>query len=296
MRKSLVVLLVLFSAFKLSAQELNCTVSINSDNISGSNKQVYTTLENSLLEFVNQNKWTNVNYEIQERIRCNISIIILEQNGDTFKGTIQIQSSRPVYNSTYLSPVFNFKDNDFTFIYEEYEPLVYSETRFESNLVSVISFYAFMIIGLDASTFSYNGGKVFFEKAQNITFLSQGKNYVGWSPFGESKNNRYTLVTELLGSSYSSFNRAFYDYHRNGLDKMTEDLKKSKERIADSIGTLKSLYDIYPTAFLLRVFTDAKADEILSIFSAGPKMNTSLLKENLLKISPLNSNKWNKIK
>ncbi|HSQ47577.1 MAG TPA: DUF4835 family protein, partial [Lutibacter sp.] len=168
MRKIVQLLGILFFTVQLNAQELKCTIAVNADKIPGSNKQIFKTLENSLNEFVNQKRWTNFNYSPQERISCNFTLTILEQSGDDFKGHIQIQSSRPVYSSTYLTPVFNFKDDNFSFSYIEYEPLQFNENQFESNLTSIVSFYVYMILGMDADTFALNGGTPFFTKAQNI--------------------------------------------------------------------------------------------------------------------------------
>jgi hypothetical protein len=295
MRKIIQLLSVLFFTAQLNAQELQCTITVNADKIPGSNKQIFKTLENSLNEFVNQKRWTNFNYLPQERIDCNLTITILEQSGDDFKGHIQIQSSRPVYNSTYLTPVFNFKDDNFSFKYVEYEPLQFNENQFESNLSSIVSFYVYTILGMDADTFALNGGTAFFTKAQNIVVQSQQSGYFGWNQNDGSKS-RFTLIDNILAPTYSLFRSALYTYHLKGLDVMHQDKKRAKQKIADAIGMLKTIYDSRPNAILLRVFMDAKADEIVSIFSDGPNYDAFKLKEDLLKISPLNAAKWNDIK
>ncbi len=295
MRKIIQLLGILLFTVQLNAQELKCTITVNADKIPGSNKQVFKTLENSLNEFVNQKRWTKSNYLPQERINCNLTLTILEQTGDDFKGHIQIQSSRPVFNSTYLTPVFNFKDDDFSFKYVEYEPLQLNENQFESNLVSVVSFYVYTILGMDADTFALNGGTPFFVRAQNIVVQAQQSGYIGWNQSDGSKS-RFTLIDNILSPTYSLFRSALYTYHLKGLDLMHQDKKDSKQKIAESIGMLKTIYDSRPNAILLRVFMDAKADEIVNIFSDGPYYDTFKLKEDLLKISPLNSSKWNDIK
>lgn len=295
MRKIIQLLSILFFTIQLNAQELKCTIAVNADKIPGSNKQIFKTLENSLNEFVNQKRWTNLNYLPQERINCNLTITILEQSGDDFKGHIQIQSSRPVYNSTYLTPVFNFKDDNFSFKYVEYEPLQFNENQFESNLSSIVSFYVYAILGMDADTFALNGGTNFFTKAQNIVVQSQQSGYAGWNQNDGSKS-RFILIDNILAPTYSLFRSALYTYHLKGLDVMHQDKKRAKQKIADAIGMLKTIYDSRPNAVLLRVFMDAKADEIVSIFSDGPNYDAFKLKEDLLKISPLNMAKWNDIK
>jgi len=295
MRKIVQLLIILFVTVQLNAQELRCTITVNSDKIPSSNKQIFKTLENSLNEFVNQKRWTNFKYEPQERINCNLTLTILEQSGDDFKGHIQIQSSRPVYNSTYLTPVFNFKDDNFSFSYAEFEPLQFNENTFESNLVSVVSFYVYTILGMDADTFALNGGAPFYTKAQNIVVQAQQSGYAGWN-LNDGSKSRFIMIDNILSPTYSLFRSAMYEYHLKGLDVMHKDKKKGKQKIADSIGFLKTIYDSRPNAFLLRVFMDSKADEIVTIFSDGPYYDTIKLKEDLLKISPLNAAKWNDIK
>ena len=294
MHKILQILLILFTSVLVNAQELNCSITVNADKIPGSNKQIFTTLENSINEFVNQKRWTNLNYKPQERIDCNFTLTILEQNGSEFKGHIQIQSSRPIYNSSYLSPVFNFKDDNFSFQYTEFEPLQFNENTFESNLVSVISFYVYTILGFDADTFVLDGGTSYFTKAQNILVQAQQSGYAGWNQ-NDGTGTRFTLVDNILSPTYSLFRNSVYDYHLKGLDVMSEDTMKAKLKIAESIAGLKSIFDSRPNAFLLRVFMDSKATEIASVFSDGPIVDTSKLKEDLLKISPVNAEKWNEI-
>jgi hypothetical protein len=289
------IIFFVFACIQLNAQELNCSLSINSSSISGSNKQVYTTLENALNELMNRTKWTPYNYKIQEKILCNITITILEQNGDNFSGNVQVQSSRPVYGSSYLTPVFNFKDANFTFNYQEFEPLIYNETSFESNLVSIMTYYAYIILGMDADTFSLNGGNAYFAKAQDVTVQAQQGGYAGWNQ-SDGPRTRFMLVDNLLSPAYDLFHQAMYQYHRTGLDLMSGNVKLGKENIAKSINTLKNIYDARPAAFLLRVFIDSKADEIVNVFADGPNFDTFKLKEDLLKISPLNAEKWNEIK
>jgi len=295
MRKIVQIVIALFAVIQLNAQELNCTITVNADKIPGSNKQIFTTLQTSLNEFVNQKRWTNFNYKPQELINCNLTLTILEQTGTDFRGHIQIQASRPVYNSTYLTPVFNFKDDNFSFQYTEFEPLQFNENSFESNLVSIVSYYVYIILGMDADTFSLNGGTAYFTKAQDIVVLAQQSGYVGWNQNDGSKT-RFTLVDNMLSPTYDMFRKAMFDYHFNGLDMMSKDKKVAKQAVFDVVKDLKTIYDSRPNAFLLRVFMDSKADEIVDIFSDGPRFDTGKLKDDLLRISPLNASKWEAIK
>ncbi|SNR30636.1 type IX secretion system protein PorD [Lutibacter flavus] len=294
MRKIIYILLTFFAVVQLNAQELNCTITVNADKIPGSNKQIFSTLESALNEFVNQKRWTNFNYKPQELINCNLTITVLDQTGNDFRGHIQIQSSRPVYNSTYLTPVFNFKDDNFSFQYTEFEPLQFNENSFESNLVSVVTFYVYTILGMDADTFSLNGGTPFYTKAQDIVVQAQQSGYIGWNQNDGSKT-RFTLIDNLLSPTYGMYRKAMFEYHLKGLDMMNKDKKMAKKSIFEAVTTLKSVYDARPNAFLLRVFMDSKADEIVDVFSDGPRFDTSKLKDDLLRISPINAAKWNEI-
>ena len=295
MRKAFQILVVLFTVIQVQSQELNCTITVNADKIPGSNKQIFTTLENSLNEFVNQKRWTSYNYKPQERINCNLTLTILERNGGEFRGHIQIQSSRPIFNSSYSTPVFNFKDDDFTFQYAEFEPLQFNESTFESNLVSIVSFYVYVILGFDADTFSLNGGTPYFIKAQDILVQAQQSGYAGWNQ-NDGSGTRFTLIDNILSPTYSLFHSTLYEYHLKGLDVMHVNKKKAKQKIAESIEGLKSIYNTRPNAFLLRIFMDSKASEIVNVFSDGPRFDTFKLKEDLLRISPINTAKWDEIK
>lgn len=295
LKKTIQIIAVLLFAVSLNAQELNCTVTVNADKIPISNKQKFTTLQNDLTDFINKKRWTSYNYKDQEKIHCNLTITILQESGDDFKGNIQIQSTRPVYNATYLTPVFNFKDDDFSFQYTEYQPLLFNQNTYQSNLVSVVTFYIYNILGMDADTFSLYGGTPYYNKAQNILVQAQQSGYKGWNQNAGTKS-RFTLIDNLLSPTYKLFRDALYEYHLKGMDIMSTNKKNGKTNIANAILKLKRLYNSRPNAFLLRVFMDAKADEIVNVFSDGPYFDTSSLKEDLLKISPLNASKWNKMK
>ncbi len=182
MRKISLFLIVFLSFYTISAQELDCTVTLNHDKIPGSNKQVFNTLEKSITEFINNRRWTNRQYQFSERIKCNMTITVFEYNNNSFVANIQVQSSRPIYSSTYESPIFNFKDKNFKFNYVEFEPLVYNKKTFTSNLVSVLSFYAYVILGMDADTFEINGGDTYFQTAQDILSQAQQSGFKGWNP------------------------------------------------------------------------------------------------------------------
>lgn len=278
----------------VQAQQLNCTVTVNSDKLSNANQQVFKTLENSLNEFVNKTDWTGKNYKQNEKVNCSMYITVMSNNADQFSCTIQVQSSRPIYNSSYSSPVLNYNDKDFSFRYTEFENMIFNPTAFESNLVSVVSFYSYMILGMDDDTFVLESGNPNFEVAQNIANVAQQSGYKGWSQI-DGNQNRYFLISDIMSPSYSEIRKTSFEYH-SGLDVMAKDLKFAKEKIKSALLNLNKLHALKPNAFLTRVFFDAKSDEILSIFSGGPSIAVADLIESLNKTSPLNSGKWELIK
>ncbi len=282
--------LLLFPFVLIQAQQLNCTVTVDSQKLSNANQSVFKSLETSLNEFVNKTDWTNKTYVANEKINCSMYITILSNSSDQFTATIQVQSSRPIYNSSYSSPVLNFNDKDFTFRYTEFESLNFNANVFESNLVSVISFYTYVILGMDEDTFVQESGNPNLEIAQNIANVAQQSGYKGWSQI-DGNQNRYFLINDLLSPTYSVVRKTMYEYHA-GLDTMTKDLKSSKEKIKSSLLSLGKLNASKPNAFLTRMFFDAKSDEIVSMFSGGPSIQIADLVENLNKISPMNSSKW----
>ena len=286
---------LLLSISFLHAQELNCIVKVNADKVGGTNTQVYKTLEKSLTDFINKTDWTGQGFKSNERINCSMVINVTAAESNQFTATIQVQSSRPIFNSTYSSPVFNYNDKDFNFSYTEFQNLTFNPTSFDSNLVSVISFYSFMIIGMDADTFALNGGTSSFEIAQEIVNVAQTGGYKGWNQ-GDSNQNRYFLVNDMLSNTYGAYREAMYQYHFEGLDVMNKDLKMAKTKIKSALETIGKLHSVRPNAFLTRIFFDAKSDEIVSIFSGGPSISITDLLENLNKISPTNSTKWVGIK
>ncbi len=278
----------------VSAQEMNCVVTINADQVSQTNQQIFKTLERSLNDFINKNKWTNRTYKDNERINSQMFITITNYESNRFEGNIQIQSSRPVFNTSYETPIFNYKDNQLNFEYIEFQPLVFNENVFESNLVSVVSFYVYTMLGLDADTFSLEGGTEYFRKAQQITTQAQGSNYTGWDQ--NSDRSRFELVDNLLSNTYREYRIAMYNYHRKGLDILGDNNSTGKQVIAGTMKLFETMIKRRPNAFLIQTFFDAKSDEIQNIFSDGPKVDIVQLKETLNSIAPLYSSTWNDIK
>ena len=286
----IIIFFLLFSFGLTQAQQLNCTVTVDSQKLSVTNQQVFKTLQTSISEFVNKTDWTGQTVKQNEKINCSMYITVSSNNSDQFTATIQVQSSRPIFNSSYSSPVLNYNDKDFNFRYIEFENLIFSPTTFDSNLVSVLAFYSYMILGMDADTFVSESGNSYFEIAQNISNVAQQGGSKGWSQ-ADGNQNRYFLINDILSPAFKQIRQTMLDYHV-GLDVMNQDLKASKEKVKGSLIDLAKLNASRPNAFLTRVFFDAKSDEIVSIFSGGPSITISDLVDNLNKISPLNSSKW----
>jgi len=293
MNKLVTLVVFLFFGFT-QAQQLNCTVTINTERLPNPNQQVFKTLQTALSEFVNKTDWTGSALKQNERINCSMYITLSSNSSDQFTGTIQVQSSRLIFNSTYSSPVLNYNDKDFNFRYIEYEPLLFNPTTYESNLVSVVSFYSYLILGMDADTFQMGAGNQYLETAQNIANVAQQGGFKGWSQ-SDGLQNRYFLINDMVSPTYSDLRQVTFQYH-NGLDTMSDDLKTSKEKIKAALLIVGRLNSVKPNAFLTRIFFDAKSDEIVSIFSGGPSIPVTDLTDVLNKVSPLNSTKWSQIK
>ena len=294
MRKIFTILFILLFTI-VQGQELNCKVIINYDKVTNTNNQIFKSLETSLNDFVNKTTWTEKTFKANEKINCTMFITLNSYEANNFEASIQIQSSRPVYNSSFTTPLININDKDFSFQYVEFQNLFYSPNSFESNLISTIAYYSYIILGVDAETFELDGGTEYFQMAQQIVGLAAPSGGSGWSQTDKTQN-RYYLVNDLLSKTFGPYREAMFLYHYNGLDSMNKDLKSSKEAILNSINTLVGLHEIRPNAYLTRIFFDAKADEIVSIFSAGPKVPIDGLVEELSRISPTNSSKWVNIK
>lgn len=294
MRIKFLILFVL-SAFCASSQELKAVVSINSDQVTNVNTQIFKNLEKQVFDFLNNTKFSDKETKQIEKVNCSFFFIINKFESNNFEVTLQVNSTRPIYNSTYSSPILNINDKDISFKYIEFENLVYDQNSFTSNLVSVLSFYANIVLASDADTFSDKGGSEFLESALNIANVAQSSGFSGWVQTGK-KTTRYNLISDLMSNTFDAYRETLYQYHINGLDKMVDDLKTGKLEITNAIETLLKLHKVRPNSLLARTFFDAKTDEIVNVFTGGPIIDVSKVKDNLATISPLNSSKWNKIR
>jgi len=293
-------LIILLSGTEvIHSQELNCNVQVSAQKIQGSNRQVFESMQRDIYEFMNNTVWTNHVFSYAERIDCNILINLTDQySADEFKGTIQIQLSRPIFNTTYNSTMLNFIDNNFQFRYVEFQPLEFDPNSYRSSLVSVLAYYAYMIIGFDYDSFSTLGGTEFFQVAEKIVTNAQNASEPGWKPYDGSRNrNRYWLVKNALDKEYEGVRRFIHEYNINGLDKMESKTVEARTSIAES---LKLIQDVYrakpdPYMYLVQVILESKADELVNIFSEAFPEEKSRVIQILTEIDPGNKTKYEKI-
>ena len=296
MHKLVCTVFLVFLSFQLDAQELNCRVQVNSQKIQGTNRQKFNNMRTVIYDFMNNTRWTNDIYSPEERIDCNIIINLTEEVGtDGYKGSVNIKSTRTIYRTSYNSPILNLVDTDLRFDYVENETLEFNEHNHTSNLVSILSYYAYLIIGMDYDTFSPLSGEEYFLKAQKIITNAQGDQKAsGWKPY-ESTFNRYWLVENLLHNDFKPLRNAMYTYHREGMDILSEQTESGRDEITSALYNVKTSADRKQGTYLLKVFFDAKADEITKIYSDGFISNKNELAEMLKQIDPANMVKWDKI-
>lgn len=291
----------LFSAFflvamsSLFAQELRCNISISAQKIQGANRTVFETMQSDLYEFMNNRKWTDEKYTMDERIECSFFINLDEQiSSDEFKGSIQVQARRPVFGSSYETILLNIKDNDFDAKYIEYQTLEFNETSNKDNLTNILAYYAYIILGMDHDSFSPEGGSEFFQKAQTIVNNSQNAREKGWKSY-ESERNRYWLVENILNKSYSGFRSCTYQYHRQGLDLMADKAPDGRAAIAESLKSIQKVFRSRPSLYILQVFFDAKSDELVNIFTKSFPDERNRVSVILNECDPSNGSKYEKI-
>ena len=295
MRKILLSFLLTLSLTKTDAQELNAQFVVNADLVDQTNQQIFETLEGSLYEFINSQSWSTQDFFPQEKITCSFVLNLSSYNASKFEGTLQIQSQRTIFDSNYDSPVLNFLDKDISFTYQEFQPLFYSPASYESNLVSLISFYVYIIMGINSDSLQFKGGDSYFEQAQRIVNLSQQSGAMGWKQ-NDSNRNRFWLSDTMRSNTFREYREALYTYHRKGLDLMTENPMEAKNNIINALLPLENLYDRRPNAMLLQMFFDAKADEIVNLFSDGPEVDFDRASKMLKKIAPFYQPQWKQIK
>ena len=300
--KKFLSILVLILGFNLSfSQELLATVQVNAQQLGGSNTQVFKTLEKNLRDFINNTSWTGKKLQNFEKIKCNFAIVINERPGNSsFKGSIVVQAVRPIFNTTYESPLMNLNDTNFAFEYTENENLIFNERQFSGkNLIDVISFYVYMILGYDGDSYKVRGGQPWFEKAQRISNNSQNQNYAGWSLM-EGPKTRAALIDNMMKPEQNTLRNLYYTYHRAGLDNLgKQDQSSAKKIIFDALMKLKTYENSFQMNYPVNIFIDSKKQEIFDIFNNGNNANVNMndLKGLFVILSPKDiDSKWNKWK
>jgi len=298
MKKIIISFLALFFFSSSQAQELNCNVSVLSDpglQINATDKQVFEDLKTAVFEFMNSTQWTQDVFKVEERIDCSIMIQISKKlSSDQFSGSIQIQSSRAVYNSTYKSNLFRYNDTDFEFRYMRNTPVIFTPDQHQSNLASALAFYAYIIIGYDYDSQEHEGGTKYFVKAQQIVSNAQSAVERGWKAH-ESNKNRYWLVDNILHQVFQPLRKCVYEYHRLGFDNMYNNIDKGRLKALESIELLKKVHQNRPGSFNLQLFLSAKVDEVVELFG-GASGNEKGRAVNVLKlIDPANASRYDRI-
>ena len=287
---------MLLIPYIIRSQELNCNVQISAQQIQGSNRQVFENMQRDIYEFMNSTVWTNHVFSYAERIDCNILINLSAQlSSDEFRGTVTVQLRRPVFNTTYNTTMLHFIDNSFQFRYVEFQPIEFDPTTHRSNLVSVLAYYAYLIIGIDYDSFSPLGGTEFFQMAEKIVNNAQNAPEAGWKPYDSSRNrNRYWLVKNILDKEYEPVRLFTYEYSINGLDKMESKVAEARTSMVESLRLIQDVYRRKPDPFMyyLTVVLEAKSDEFVNVFTEAFPEEKSRAVEILSEIDPANKEKY----
>ena len=283
----------------VQAQELKCNVTINSDQVEGSNKSVFNTLQQSIQEFVNNSQWTNMTFQDKERIECNMLIVVKQVQDNMYVCEFTCQSRRPVFGTTYTTPILNFKDNNFIFTYQEFDRLDFQQHTFTSNLTALIAYYCYLIIGHDMDSFSRLGGTPYFQICEDIVNAAQSASLEsteqsGWKAF-DSNRNRYALINNLMDEAFKEYRQYFYDYHRYGLDEMINNVANGRARIASGIEILDKANKARPATYVINAFLDAKSDELVNIFQEGTEDERTKVYETLVNIDPTRQSTYEQI-
>ncbi len=270
MRKIVSILSIMLFCVTLcvQAQELNCKVTVNSEQIQGTNKSMFEALEKAITEFMNDRQFTEYKYEQKEKIECSLYIVVSNYSANYFTSEIQVQANRPVFGSNYKSPIFSFNDKTLNFSYAEGDQMTFDLTSFGNNLTEVLAFYAYIIIGTDCDSFSKYGGDYAFRMAEQIVNQAQSTNEKGWKAF-EDNHNRYALINNILDDATKPYREYFYTYHRLGLDQMFKTADNGRATIVEGMPVLKSCYKARPSMIIISEFAETKAQEIVNILSKG---------------------------
>lgn len=286
-----------FAIFSINGygQELKCTVEVNSQKIEGTNKSVFESLQTSISDYLNENRFSTATFSPAERLECRFYLTVNEYENDRIKGDIQIQLSRPVYNSSYTTTLFNFKDSKVEFDYKDGDPLIYNENQVQNNLTAILDYYAYLLLGIDFDSFSPNGGAQFFEKAQSVVQSAQSGGEIGWKAFEDTKN-RAAVLSVFTEPNTSSIHNVLYQYHRKGLDEMMTSTDKGRAAINETLKDIQTIYKNAPMSVALSIFRDSKLDELVNLYSKAPSTEREDAYNILQPIYPTETERLEKIK
>ena len=299
MRKIVSIIALALICSTLLGQELRCTVTINSDQVPGSNKELFNTLKQSIEEYVNTMRWTNMTFQEKERIECSMLLVVKSVQDNVFTCEFTCQSHRPVFGSSYYTPLLNIKDNNFIFTYQEYDRLDYQQHTFTTNLTALLAYYSYLIIGHDMDSFSKLGGTPYFQACESIVNSAQSASLdnaeaEGWKAFA-SNRNRYALISNIMDEAFKKYRLFYYEYHRHGLDEMATNVTNGRARIAKEIAVLKEVYNARPATYVINTFLDAKNEELVNIFEQGTTDEKKQVYELLMDIDPTRQTTYNRI-
>lgn len=295
MRKILSLLIFALLAASGAAQELNCRVEVNSDKITGTNKSVFTTLQEAITSYMNDTKFTAAQYSPIEKIECTLFFTIKEYDGDKMTGDIQVQATRPAYNASYTTNLINFRDSKVEFTYSEGEPLTFNESNMESQLTAILNFYAYMIIAIDTDSFAPRGGEAAWDRVKTIVQQAQSSGESGWRAFDDNKN-RAAVLGAYTDPSTQQLRDMVYKYHREGIDQMSVSPDKGRAAITESLETLKNIYNVAPMSVGLSMFRDSKLDELVNVYTKGSQEERDRVVEILSSLYPTDQDRIQKIK
>lgn len=290
-----IILLLTLLPVCLCAQELNCQVTIDHSQVQSSNTDLFKTLEEAISDYLNTRKWTNAQFSPNEKIDCKLFLTIKTYEDPVMSGDLQIQSSRPVYNSSYTTTVINFKDTKVSFEYSQGEPLNFSETTMESNLTALLNFYAYLIIAMDFDTFSPRGGDRYFDMARNVVQMAQSSGESGWKAYDDNKN-RSAVLNAYTEPATQQLRDLYYQYHRTGIDEMSVSPDKGRSHITESLDVLQKVAASQPMSVGLSMFKDAKMDELVNIYSKSPQEERDRVYDLLYGIYPAETKRLDLIK
>ena len=296
-RKKLIFVFLCLLSTILLAQELNCNLTVNTDQIRSSETQIFTQLEQDLAEFINNKRWTEDVYKPEEKIEFDLVLNIKKMSGQSnFVADVMIQSSRPIYGSDYMSPVFTYVDQDLPFQYQQGQPIYFVENNFSDNLTSAIAFYVYLVLGFDYDSFEKMGGSPYFDKANEIMLLAQQSGDNGWTSDGKNNRDRFNLITQIMNPQYTKMREGYYTYHRQAFDSFEKDQIGARKKILEIVKSTEQMHNLNPNLPYLNVFYAAKVNEITNIFTKGSASEKQQILKILQVVDATNMDKYNKMK